>query len=40
MYLVELAGLEPASKIHQLSVLHAYFVIYLTILTSDKQDFS
>jgi hypothetical protein len=37
---VELAGLEPASKIHQPSVLHAYFVIYLTILNSDKQDFS
>jgi hypothetical protein len=37
---VELAGLEPASRTHQLSVLHAYFVFYLTNLNSDKQDFS
>jgi len=37
---VELAGLEPASRKHQPSVLHAYFVIYLTISNSDKQDFS
>jgi hypothetical protein len=36
---VELAGLEPASRTRQLSVLHAYFVFYLTTWNSDKQDF-
>ncbi len=39
-YLVELAGLEPASRKLQPSVLHAYSVFYLTISNSDKQDFS
>jgi hypothetical protein len=36
---VELAGLEPASRTRQPSVLHAYFVFYLTTWNSDKQDF-